>query len=315
MCPSRRLTQTGLSGVTASIQSFRGSSTGVNCWWSQSPFRIQRPGPSSRALAAMRAVKSWRLLASRSWMLFRANPPARKWVWLSMNPGRTSDPPRSTSFVPTPASGLSSDVLPAMKILPSRTATASAQGCPASPVQTLPLTKTRSTMFPSGAFLQPCDEPKARIRASTRMIFFTFVSLKPYIKESPSESKPCSVGLHLVRAESALPRPLPGTDARHVRPAALRATRTRSGGRNSRRGEQTDRLGRALQSGNICVRRQFLKKLVRIVLRARRQRTILQVAPKTPLGAESGYAASRRRRTGARRRRGCLPSRPRPTRW
>ena len=61
MCPSRRLTQTGLSGVTASIQSLRGSSTGVNCWWSQSPLRTQRPGPSSRALAAMRATKSSRL--------------------------------------------------------------------------------------------------------------------------------------------------------------------------------------------------------------------------------------------------------------
>src|SRR4030042_691116 len=51
MCPSRRLTQTGLSGVTASIQSFRGSSTGLNCWWSQSPMSTQRPGRSSRAVA------------------------------------------------------------------------------------------------------------------------------------------------------------------------------------------------------------------------------------------------------------------------
>ncbi len=32
MCPSKRLTHTGLSGVTASIQSRRGSSTGSNCW-------------------------------------------------------------------------------------------------------------------------------------------------------------------------------------------------------------------------------------------------------------------------------------------
>ncbi len=150
MWPSRRLTQTGLSGVTASIQSRRGSSTGSNCWWSQSPFRIQRPGPSSRALAAMRAAKSSRLFASRRAMLFRAKPPARKWVWLSMKPGRTSAPPRSTSFVPSPTSLRTSAVVPAAKIFSPRTATASAHGRAASPVQTFPLTSARSTMLPSG---------------------------------------------------------------------------------------------------------------------------------------------------------------------
>ncbi len=82
-------------------------------------------------------------------MLFRAKPPARKWVWLSLKPGSTTAPPRSTSWVPGPARAPTSAVVPTAWILSPRAATASAHGLAASPVQTFPLTNARSTMFAS----------------------------------------------------------------------------------------------------------------------------------------------------------------------
>jgi hypothetical protein len=123
-----RLTHTGCSGVTASIHSRRGSSAPGKDSWSQLPPRIQAPLGSSRALAAIRAVNSAGLAASRSWTPSRVSPPSMKWTWLSMKPGSTRRPSRSITRVPVPTQDCSSPAEPTARIRSPVTAAAPAQG-------------------------------------------------------------------------------------------------------------------------------------------------------------------------------------------
>jgi len=148
MCPSKRLTQTGLSGLTGSIHSFRGSSGGWNCSWSQSPLSIQLPAGSSAALAAIRLTNSSRLRQSRSLMDCRAKPPVKKWVWASMKPGRTKAPFRSITFDWGPINFFISESWPVAIILLWLIARAETSGLSELIVQTWPLSRTRSAMVP-----------------------------------------------------------------------------------------------------------------------------------------------------------------------
>ncbi|MCK7476240.1 MAG: hypothetical protein M0C28_00615 [Candidatus Moduliflexus flocculans] len=123
---------------------------GRNCWWSQSPFRIQRPGPSSRALAAMRADE---LLPAPGVPELDAlqGEAAGQEVGVAVDEAGQDERPAEVDELRRRArrGARTSAVVPTAKILSPRTATASAQGRAASPVQTFPLTSARSTMFPS----------------------------------------------------------------------------------------------------------------------------------------------------------------------
>jgi hypothetical protein len=144
MWPSRRFTNTGFPGVTASINCRVGRRAGVQLSWSQSPPVIQRPLGSFAAKSRMRSRNSASLRASRSCTSARCSPPVRKWTCASLKPGTTSLPPRSTTRVLGPIHLRTSAIVPAAAMREPAHATASACGCRSFTVQILPFSKTKS---------------------------------------------------------------------------------------------------------------------------------------------------------------------------
>ena len=101
MCMSSRPTNTGVRGVRGSIQSRRGNAPPHRSW-SQPPPSTHASGRSV-ARAAISRVNSAGVAASRSDTRESPRPPARKCVWLSMNPGTTRRPASATRTVRRPA--------------------------------------------------------------------------------------------------------------------------------------------------------------------------------------------------------------------
>ena len=163
MCPSRREIQTGLSGVIASIQSRRGSSP-PQFVWSHAPPVIHSPGSAARANAAIRNTNSSGVGASRSCTDARELPPARKCTCVSMNPGTSRPPSAAICSVPSPIYGAISAADPTATISVPETATASAQGIAASPVQTRAPVTTSDAGGTSGAeqATAPASSPATR---------------------------------------------------------------------------------------------------------------------------------------------------------
>ena len=90
--PSSLLRNTGLSGVTESIHSCRGSGCPGQSVWSQSPPKIHSPGASRPAYSRSWRMNSPGVAARRRSTEASWNPPLMKWVWPSANPGMTSPP-------------------------------------------------------------------------------------------------------------------------------------------------------------------------------------------------------------------------------
>ena len=165
MWPSSRLTHTGLSGVTESIQWRVGSSPPQRVW-SQSPSVIHAPFGTVFAKALMRAMNSAGVDASRSFTIASPRPALMMWVWLSMNPGTSICPCASTTFAPAPVIFRISALEPTAAMRSPRTAIASAHGRFAFPVQMRALT----TASVAGALFPPEHAGSANANIMVRRV-------------------------------------------------------------------------------------------------------------------------------------------------
>src|SRR5581483_1459304 len=96
------------------------------------------------ARAMIRRANSACVVTSRRSTWVSCAPPLAKWTWASLKPGMTRLPPASTTCVFGPRHRSISSDDPTSTMRPPMTATASACGRAASPVQTAPCVTTRS---------------------------------------------------------------------------------------------------------------------------------------------------------------------------
>ena len=97
--PSYLEIKRGWSPVTESIHSLLGNSP-PQFSWSQLPSITQVASGCALQNALILLMNSWRVMASFNCTLASPYPAERKWVWLSVKPGYTHLPSRSTISLP-----------------------------------------------------------------------------------------------------------------------------------------------------------------------------------------------------------------------
>ena len=145
MCPSNRLTNTGVDGrhgvdELAGRQYRRVPQLVV-------PVAAEDPFARGRLLRPVRRCSLANSCGDGAWRkstLSSCRPPPMKCTCESLNPGRTRAPPASITLVAGPRQAARSAVVPTAATRPPTMATASASGFEGTPVQTLALTMRRS---------------------------------------------------------------------------------------------------------------------------------------------------------------------------
>src|SRR5215831_1699151 len=143
-CPSYRFTQTGVSGVTGSISSLVGRFGGDHFCSSQSPPTIHSPLAVVFTRSPILRANSSGEAASFNCTSERWSPPSTKCTCASLNPGNSSLPCASSTFVWGPCHVSTSVELPTATMRSPSTASASAWGRVLSTVQIFALVIMRS---------------------------------------------------------------------------------------------------------------------------------------------------------------------------